>query len=113
MPVHISSAGLALMAHQDKALQGLYLEQFADPDGRVTADAVRELLGETARQGYAQLKGVVDPDTWGIAVPVLNRRQRAVASLGVVVPLREMRLQALVPALQTAARGIARHLPDS
>jgi hypothetical protein len=36
-----------------------------------------------------------------------------VASLGVVVPLREMRLQALVPALQTAARGIARRLSDS
>jgi hypothetical protein len=30
-----------------------------------------------------------------------------------VVPLQEMRLQALVPALQTAARGIARRLADS
>jgi len=113
MPVHITSAGLALMAHQDKALQAQYLDQFSDPDGKVAVDALRGLLGETARQGFAQLKGVVDPDTWGIAVPVLNRRQRAVASLGVVVPLREMRLQALVPALQTAARGIARGLGES
>ena len=113
MPVHSTSAGLALMAHQDKALQAQYLDRFSDPDGKVTVDALRELLSETARQGFAQLKGVVDPDTWGIAVPVLNRRQRAVASLGVVVPLREMRLQALVPALQTAARGIARGLGDS
>jgi DNA-binding IclR family transcriptional regulator len=113
MPIHISSAGLALMAHQDKALQGEYLEQFADPDGKLGKDDVRTLLAETAHQGFAQLKGVVDPDTWGIAVPVLNRKQRAVASLGVVVPLREMRLQALVPALQTAARGIARRLSDS
>ncbi|MNY81700.1 hypothetical protein D3C86_2233930 [compost metagenome] len=54
----------------------------------------------------------MDPDTWGIAVPVLDPRQRAVASLGVVVPLQEMRLQALVPALQTAARGIARRLAE-
>jgi DNA-binding IclR family transcriptional regulator len=113
MPVHISSAGLALMAHQDKALQAQYLEQFVDPDGKVTRDAIRALLSETSHQGFAQLAGVVDPDTWGIAVPVLNRKQRAVASLGVVVPLREMRLQALVPALQTAARGIARNLADS
>lgn len=113
MPIHISSAGLALMAHQDKALQGQYLDQFADPDGNLTRDQARALLAETARQGFAQLKGVVDPDTWGIAVPVLNRRQHAVASLGVVVPLQEMRLQALVPALQTAARGIARRLADS
>ena len=73
---------------------------------------MRGLLSETAHQGFAQLAGVVDPDTWGIAVPVLDRRQRAVAALGVVVPLREMRLQALVPALQTAARGIARRLGD-
>ena len=101
------------MAHQDRQLQGYYLDQFADPAGKVTTDAVRVLLSETFHQGFAQLKGVVDPDTWGIAVPVLDARQRAVASLGVVVPLREMRLQALVPALQTAARGIARRLNDS
>ena len=113
MPIHISSAGLALMAHQDNTLQEEYLDRFADPDGKLTVGEVRGLLAETSRQGFAQLKGVVDPDTWGIAVPVLNRRQRALASLGVVVPLREMRLQALVPALQTAARGIARQLPDS
>ncbi len=57
--------------------------------------------------------GVIDPDTWGIAVPVLDGKKRAVAALGVVVPLQEVRLQALVPALQTAARGIARRLGDS
>lgn len=113
MPVHISSAGLALMAHQDKAVQEEYLGQLPDPDGMAGPDAVRALLAETCREGYAQLKAAVDPDTWGIAVPVLNRRHLAVASLGVVVPLREMRLQALVPALQTAARGIARQLADS
>lgn len=113
MPVHVSSAGLALMAHQDKAMQAAYLDQFSDADGRVTGEAVRALLSEAAHQGFAQLAGVVDPDTWGIAVPVLDVRQRAVAALGVVVPLREMRLQALVPALQTAARGIARRLSDA
>jgi DNA-binding IclR family transcriptional regulator len=113
MPIHISSAGLALMAHQDKALQHEYLGQFHDPYGKLTADDVRALLADTSHQGFAQLKGVVDPDTWGIAVPVLTRRQRAVASIGVVVPLREMRLQALVPALQTAARGIARGLAEA
>ena len=113
MPVHVSSAGLALMANQGRTLQAEYLQHFVDPSGKVTRDAVRSLLSETALQGFAQLAGVVDPDTWGIAVPVLDRRQRAVAALGVVVPLREMRLQALVPALQTAARGIARRLGDS
>ena len=112
MPVHISSAGLALMAHQSRELQAEYLQQFHDPEGKVTSDVVRHLLAEAAQLGYAQLAGVVDPDTWGIAVPVMNGKRRAVAALGVVVPLAEMRLQALVPALQTAARGIGRQLRD-
>ena len=98
------------MAYQDKTFQKEYLDQFADPAGKVTQDRLRALLSETALQGFAQLAGMVDPDTWGIAVPVLDGRQLAVAALGVVVPLQEMRLQALVPALQTAARGIARGL---
>ena len=113
MPVHISSAGLALMANQPRELQAEYLKHFRDPAGKVTSDVVRHLLAEAAQQGYAQLAGVVDPDTWGIAVPILDSKRRTVAALGVVVPLAEMRLQALVPALQTAARGIGRQLGDS
>lgn len=112
MPVHVSSAGLVLMANQPGTVQAEYLEAFSDPAGRLAPAELRALLDEAVRQGYAQLAGVVDPDTWGIAVPVLDRRKRAVAALGVVVPLREMRLQALVPALQTAARGIGRRLGE-
>ncbi|QNE14530.1 IclR family transcriptional regulator [Pseudarthrobacter sp. NBSH8] len=110
MPVHISSAGLALMSHQSRELQAEYLGQFSDQRGKVSVGVVRQLLAETAQQGYAQLAGVVDPDTWGIAVPVMDGKRRTVAALGVVVPLAEMRLQALVPAIQTAARGIGRQL---
>ena len=110
LAVHVSSAGLALMSHQPRPVQAEYLEQFADPAGKATREEVRSLLSEAAHQGYAQLAGVLDPDTWGIAVPVLDGKKRAVAALGVVVPLQEVRLQALVPALQTAARGIGRRL---
>lgn len=113
MPVHLSSAGLALMAHQPAAVQATYLRQFKDPAGTLKAGDIRALLAEAAEEGFAQLAGVVDPDTWGIAVPVRDARKRTVAALGVVVPLREMRLQALVPTLQTAARGIGRRLGDS
>lgn len=113
MPVHLSSAGLALMAHQPAAVQAEYLRQFKDPAGALRPGDVRRLLGGAAADGFAQLAGVVDADTWGIAVPVRDARKRTVAALGVVVPLQEMRLQALVPALQTAARGIGRRLADS
>lgn len=112
MPVHVSSAGLALMANQPGPVQADYVEKFTDPTGRLTPGDLRALLGEAAHRGYAQLAGVVDPDTWGIAVPVMDRKKRTVAAIGVVVPLREMRLQALVPALQTAARGIGRRLGE-
>lgn len=113
MPVHISSAGLALMSHQPKDLQAAYLGQFRDPAHKVSTEALRHLLSEASHQGYAQLAGVVDPDTWGIAVPVLDSKRRTAAALGVVVPLAEVRLQALVPVLQTAARGIGRQLVQS
>ena len=114
MAVHVSSAGLALMSHQPQAVQAEYLDQFADPAGKVGSDEVRALLAEAANQGYRRTgRASIDPDTWGIAVPVLDGQKRAVAALGVVVPLREMRMQALVPALQTAARGIARRLSES
>ncbi len=110
MPVHISSAGLALMSHQSKEIQADYLGQFHDPAGKMTHEGLRALLSEALKQGYSELAGVVDPDTWGIAVPILDGKRRAVAALGVVVPLSEVRLQALVPVLQTAARGIGRQL---
>lgn len=113
MPVHVSSAGLVLMANQPRHVQAEYVGGFADPSGRLTVDELRRLLSEAAHQGYAQLAGVVDPDTRGIAVPVTDRKKRTVAAIGVVVPLQETRLQALVPALQTAARGIGRRLGES
>ncbi len=112
LAVHISSAGLALMSHQPPSVQAEYLGQFKDPAGKVSVENLRALLAEANHLGYAQLAGVIDPDTWGIAVPVLDGKKHAVAALGVVVPLKEVRLQALVPALQTAARGIARRLGD-
>lgn len=112
MPVHLSSVGLALMAGQPPAVQAEYLQQFVDPAGNIETGQLRGMLSEAAGQGFAQLAGVVDADTWGIAVPVRGAGNRTVAALGVVVPLREMRLQALVPALQTAARGIGRQLQN-
>src|SRR6478752_10111870 len=60
MPVHLSSAGLALMAHQPAAVQAAYLRQFTDPAGRLSAGDVRALLAEPAGQGFAELAGVVD-----------------------------------------------------
>ncbi|GAB4098522.1 IclR family transcriptional regulator [Sinomonas halotolerans] len=110
MPVHVSSAGVALMSAQPQHVQAEYLARFRDPTGKATVDHVRHLLAAASTQGYAELAGVVDPDTWGIAVPVLDAKRRPVAAVGVVVPLAEVRIPQIVPALKTAARGISRQL---
>ena len=110
MPVHVSSAGLALMAHQSKEVQTEYLSGPHETVDGPSKDQLRGLLADVALRGYAQLAGVVDPNTQGIAVPVIDGSAHTVAALGVVVPLTELRLQAIVPVLQTAARGIGRQL---
>ena len=110
MPVHISSAGIAIMSAQPAHVQAAYLSRFRDPAGKTTTEHVRQLLAAASAQGYAELAGVVDPDTWGIAVPVHDRQRRPVAAIGVVVPLAEVRIPQIVPALRTAARGIGRQL---
>ena len=69
------------MSHQQPSVQAEYLGQFKDPAGKVTAENLRALLAEANHLGYAQLAGVIDPDTWGIAVPVLDGK-KPVGGLG-------------------------------
>ena len=109
LPVHISSAGLALMAFQPRDVQAGYVARQALA-GAAAEDELRQRLADTSRNGYAQLAGAIDAETWGIAVPVLDPRGHALAALGVVVPLAEIRLRDIVPALQAASQGIRRGL---
>ena len=51
MPVHVSSAGLALMANQPRAVQDEYLDAFSGPAGRLSPADLRALLDEAAHQG--------------------------------------------------------------
>ena len=74
MPVHVSSAGLALMAHQpQRGAGGVPATSSPIRRARSAAGELRALLAETAQPGLRRSwPGVVDPDTWGIAVPVLD-----------------------------------------
>ena len=51
MPVHLSSAGLVLMAHQPAAVQAAYLRQFNDPAGRLGAGDAPGAPGRGGRPG--------------------------------------------------------------
>ncbi len=105
LPVHISSSGLVLLAHSLPPVQEAYLERNAETLG---ARQLRRDLAGVRQSGFAALAGYVVADTSGITVPVLGRRQEINAALGVVVAAGEENIPATVPALMTAARGIAR-----
>ncbi|GAB3267896.1 IclR family transcriptional regulator [Arthrobacter pigmenti] len=105
LPVHVSSSGMVLLAHSPSQVQEAYLKRNAET---VDAGQLRRDLAGVRQSGHAALAGYVVPDTTGIAVPVLGRRQEVVAALGVVVAAGEENIPATVPALMTAARGIAR-----
>lgn len=105
LPIHVSSSGMVLLAHSPPQVQEAYLKRHAET---VDAGQLRRDLAGVRRSGYAALAGYVVPDTSGIAVPVLGPRQDIIAALGVVVAAGGENIPATVPALMTAARGIAR-----
>ncbi|MFD1214445.1 IclR family transcriptional regulator [Arthrobacter sp. GCM10027362] len=111
MPVHRTSLGMVLLAHSPNHVQESYLNRHPDAADAVSFD-FRRHLAQIRLRGYAAFDGRVDADTTGIAVPVLDRLGHAQAALGVVVPLGFENFQSVVPALMTAARGIARTIGE-
>lgn len=105
LPVHVSSSGMVLLAHSPSQAQEAYLKRNAET---VDVGQLRRDLADVRQTGFAALAGYVVADTTGIAVPVLGQRRQVIAALGVVVAAGEENIAATVPALMTAARGIAR-----
>lgn len=105
LPIHISSSGMVLLAHEPREVQEAYLARHG---AMVDPERLRRDLAGVRQSGYAALAGYVVEDTTGVAVPVVGRRQEIIAALGVVVAAGEENLPATVPVLMTAARGIAR-----
>lgn len=113
LPLHISSSGMVMMAHSPRHVQEAYLDRSAAGAGTGTRPAAAELRQQWAgmrQYGFASLPGTVVAETTGVAVPVFNAAGHAVAALGVVVPTGAENPAGTVPALMTAARGIARGL---
>jgi DNA-binding IclR family transcriptional regulator len=70
---------------------------------------VRE-LSEVRRRGYARTVEEMTLGACSVAVPVRDVDGTVAAAVGVVVPSIRRDVVRLVPALQVAALGIARHL---
>lgn len=114
MPIHASSSGIVLMAHQSPEVQEAFL---AGPLPSVTprtptdpAD-LRRLFAEVRSRGYVAPAGVGVATWTGIAVPVWGPAG-VVAALNAIVSTEGSDVPRIVPALVTAAHGIGRVLRD-
>ena len=124
LPLHVSSAGLVLLAFGGRALQEQVL---AGPLISYTAStittpaALREALAEVRRQEFAALAGHVHEDALGIAVPVRDGPARGgsgpaggpavIAALAAIVPVGTSRPM-VTGVLTAAARGVTRALAN-
>ncbi|BAL86037.1 putative IclR-family transcriptional regulator [Actinoplanes missouriensis 431] len=115
LPLHASSAGLVLLAWAPRDLQEQVLSRPLrgyTPTTITNPARLRGVLDGIRKQGFVVSEGQIHADATGIAVPVREGPDPAspvVAGLSVIVP-NDGRAPSLVPALQAAARGIARQL---
>ncbi|MCP1415747.1 IclR family transcriptional regulator [Paenarthrobacter sp. A20] len=110
LPLHATSSGLILLAHSDPEtvdrILGSQLSDFAMAP-RPSPNAMRKILAEVRRDGYALTKGYIHRDASAVAVPIMGPFGGAVASLSVVVPTEGIMLESLLNVLRPAAQKIA------
>lgn len=112
LPLHVSSAGLVLLAHAAPDLRERIL---AGPLPEVTSQTItdaarlRVVLAEVRERGCAFCAGHFHPDATGIAVPLRGANGRVVAALGVVVP-NDDQAWARIGMLQATGRALSRAL---
>jgi DNA-binding IclR family transcriptional regulator len=113
LPMHATGVGKVLLAHAPDDVQQHVLAHLT----RITAYTItqpgllRRQLARVLRDDYATTVEEMSLGGCSVAVPVRSG-PRVVASLGIVVPSLRTDRSRLVSALQVAARGIGRLLPD-
>jgi len=110
LPLHASSSGLVLLAHAEPQTQAAVLDgglRRFTPATITSPERLRVVLSEIRRTGYAHTPGHIRDAAAGVAVPIRDRHESVIASLGVVVPNDETAART-VPALRAAAQGIQR-----
>ncbi|GAB3846843.1 IclR family transcriptional regulator [Nesterenkonia populi] len=109
MPVHLTSMGHALLAFSAPGQLDHVTSVHGERIRRERPDLSRE-LNEARSRGYVRLGGLINTDTAGASVPILDSRGYAVAVLTIVIPIDWDRLPQALMAMQTASRGISRAL---
>jgi DNA-binding IclR family transcriptional regulator len=112
-PLHPTGVGRLLLAHAPPSVQEEVLAGPLDaftPYTVTTPRELRRILAAVREQGFAVNDRQVTVDTMSVAIAVRGADGSTVAALGLVVPAGYASPTALVPLLQTAARGISRGL---
>lgn len=118
LPAHLTASGRAMLAAlPDAQVRAL----FAGPDafvhrhgaGPTSRSALRRLLVETRRAGYAREDGEVTPGFASVAAAVLDHARHPVASVAVTVPGTAVAPDALVDEVRRTARAITTRIGGS
>ena len=110
LPLHATAVGKALLAHASLEVQEQVLADLTAVTVHTVTDPgrLRAQLDEVRRRGFARTAEEMSLGTSSMAVPVLEPGRGAVAAIEVVVAGGRRDLTRLAPALQVAARAIAR-----
>jgi DNA-binding IclR family transcriptional regulator len=116
LPMHATGVGKALLAFSGPAFIAAFVRA---PLTRCTPYTITE-PGRLARElavvrqrGWAHTREEMTLGSCSVAVPVLDAGGTALASLGIVVHSLRASLERLVPALRTAAEGVAMRLAET
>jgi DNA-binding IclR family transcriptional regulator len=116
LPAHLTASGRAILAHLPPAqVRALFPDRSAFVDrhgvGPGSLGALRSLLSETRRRGYAVEEGEVTPGFASVAAAVLDHNQHPVAGVAVTYPADTgVDLAAAVEATRRTAAGLTDRL---
>jgi DNA-binding IclR family transcriptional regulator len=113
LPLHATGVGKVLLAHAEPEVVDDVLSRLRriTPFTVVDPQVLRRQLLDVRRRGWALTGEEMSLGTASVAVPVTDGSGALVAALGVVAASSRRDLPRLVPALQVAARGVARSVP--
>ncbi len=116
LPAHLTASGRAIMAAlPDSQVRALYPDRtaFVDRHGRGPRNlkALRSVLTETRRRGYATEDGEVTPGFASIAAAVLDHNGMPLGGIATTYEARQdVDVPSLVEAVSTTARAVSRRL---
>jgi DNA-binding IclR family transcriptional regulator len=116
LPAHLTASGRAILAALPASqVRALYPDRsaFVDRHGRgpQSLSALRGVLSETRRRGYATEDGEVTPGFASVAVAVLDHNGTPVGGIATTYESREeVHLEGLVEAVSATARAVSRRI---